>query len=72
MFVSSDGYILACCNDVKSKHIVGDLNKESILSIIKRKRILQKNKKGFEICKNCTDSCVSNLDNFMPVILKNI
>ena len=53
IYISSDGLVLPCCNDVRGKHPVGDLRKESILSIIERKKEIQKLNKGYDICVGC-------------------
>ncbi len=68
-FISSDGDVLPCCHDVKSENIITNLNDDSISSVIQKKRFMQREYSGFNICKNCTDSCMAGYDRKVPDLL---
>ena len=52
-FIDSAGYVLPCCNDVESKHKLGNVKKETIKSIISKKTIIQRTQKAYDICMGC-------------------
>jgi len=53
VYISSDALILPCCNDVRGEHPIGDLRKETILEIIDKKKIIQKENVGYDMCVGC-------------------
>ena len=64
VFISSEGNILPCCNDVQSKHPIGNVGEETIKSIIEKKREIQKRStKGYDICKGCDGGDLMFMDN---------
>jgi MoaA/NifB/PqqE/SkfB family radical SAM enzyme len=55
-FISSDGFVLSCCHDVRSEHVVGDLRESTLMEIMERKRAMRREAfEGFRICQRCTD-----------------
>jgi len=54
-FISSDGELLACCHDVTSAHVIGDVAREPLLELIARKRRRQAEARAFSVCTGCTD-----------------
>jgi len=59
-FISSDGFVLSCCHDVESQHVVGDCNTSTLAEIIARKAELRRSGfRGFDICAKCTDFTLS-------------
>ena len=54
-FISSDGDMLSCCHDIESKNVIDNINKNNILNLIEKKKLMQKTCGGFDICKTCND-----------------
>ncbi len=59
--ITWDGLVVPCCFDKDAKYVMGDLNKESFDKIWNNQKYIDfrksvlKNRKGIDICKNCTE-----------------
>lgn len=70
LIISDQGLAHLCCVDWKLKHILGDLNKESISDVWNGKRLkeyqllhLRGDKNKIDICKDCESLSANNIDN---------
>ena len=52
-FISSSGHVVLCCMDVDSSYKIADISKESISSILDKKKKIQTEESGFDICNKC-------------------
>lgn len=55
-FISCDGNVLACCHDIESKFILGNILTHSFNEIMEIKKEIIAGNKWFEICSYCNDT----------------
>jgi sulfatase maturation enzyme AslB (radical SAM superfamily) len=54
-FIACNGDVLVCCEDIRHRYVVGNINRESMSTIHSRKKRIIKENKWPAICRTCAE-----------------
>ena len=54
-FIAWDGKVLACCQDVEGKHVIGDIHVDTFKTLRERKLKIAEKNEYMDICAKCRD-----------------